>query len=76
VESQAAVEGLTIRERQCLTLLAKGLRRGQIAEQLRIKPVTADLPLQNARKKLGAKTLGEAVARAIMNSVTFANGLR
>jgi len=56
---------LTLREKQVIALLAKGLRREQIATSLRIKAVTVDLHNKNSRKKLGAKTIVEAVAIAL-----------
>jgi DNA-binding CsgD family transcriptional regulator len=58
-------EPLSLREMQVIALLAKGLRREQIAVSLRIKPVTVDLHNKNTRKKLGAKTIVEAVAIAV-----------
>ncbi|MBL8629658.1 MAG: LuxR family transcriptional regulator [Rhodospirillaceae bacterium] len=58
-------EPLSLREKQVLALLAKGLRREQIATHLRIKAVTVDLHNKNTRKKLGAKTIVEAVVIAL-----------
>lgn len=60
---------LTLREKQVITLLAKGLRREQIATSLRIKAVTVDLHNKNSRKKLGAKTIVEAVAIAVRKGI-------
>ncbi|MBD8893186.1 helix-turn-helix transcriptional regulator [Roseibium litorale] len=55
---------LSRREHQCLSLIADGLRIKAIAAELGIKPVTVDLHLANARKKLGAATREQAVALA------------
>lgn len=53
---------LSNREHQCLALIAKGLRIKAIAGELGIKPVTVELHLANARRKLGAATRDQAVA--------------
>ena len=58
-------EDLSPRERDCLLLLAEGLRTEQIAERLGIRPVTVDLHMRNAREKLGARTREQALAVAI-----------
>ena len=47
---------LSAREVQCLDLLGAGLRIKAIAERLGIKPVTVDMHLSNARKKMNAPT--------------------
>ncbi|MFV3074578.1 sigma factor-like helix-turn-helix DNA-binding protein [Niveispirillum fermenti] len=54
------------RERQCLELLACGLRIGQIETRLGIARKTIDETLRNARKRLGALTNEQAVAIAVM----------
>lgn len=56
---------LTARERDCLALSSIGLRPDAIGDRLHIATVTANLYLRRARNKLKAKTLPEAVARAI-----------
>lgn len=53
---------LSPRERQCLELLADGLRTKAIAHELGIAPITVELHLRNARSKLGAATREQAVA--------------
>ena len=50
------VPELSSREMQCLDLLGAGLRIKAIAERLGIKPVTVDMHLSNARKKMNAPT--------------------
>lgn len=57
---------LSARERDCLQLLATGLRVSQIADRLTLAEVTVSLHLKNARRKLSAATLPEAVARALV----------
>lgn len=56
---------LSGRERQCLERLCRGSRVTQIADDLRLAEVTVSLHLANARRKLGARTREEAVARAL-----------
>jgi DNA-binding CsgD family transcriptional regulator len=56
---------LSDRERQCLELVARGQRSGSIAGELAIAVVTVEAHLKSARRKLEAKTMPHAVARAI-----------
>jgi PAS domain S-box-containing protein len=56
---------LSPRERQILTLLARGLTGEQIAERLVLSPETIRTHVRNAREKLGASTRVEAVTRAL-----------
>jgi DNA-binding CsgD family transcriptional regulator len=53
------------RERECMTWLAIGLRYDRIAERLGIARPTVELHLLNARRKLGAKTREQALAKAV-----------
>lgn len=55
---------LSPRERECLGLVADGLRIKAIAAELGIRPVTVELHLANARRKLGAANREQAVALA------------
>ena len=57
---------LTGRERDCLQYAARGDRTARIAERLGIVEATVGLHLSNARRKLAARTLSEAVAKAIL----------
>jgi DNA-binding CsgD family transcriptional regulator len=57
---------LSPRERECLLWLVAGLRSDRIAEKLGLSRVTVDLHLARARRRLGAKTREQAVARALM----------
>lgn len=63
---KAASPPLSPRERECLQLVASGLRPTQIADRLTLSEVTVSLHLRNARRKLAATTLPEAVARAMV----------
>lgn len=63
---QAGGKPLSERERDCLRYLADGLRQDAIAQALGVARVTVELHLRAARKKLGARTLNEAVAKAIL----------
>lgn len=56
---------LTPRERECLTLTAMGMRMCEIAYRLSIAEVTVNVHLRSARKRLQARTLPEAVAKAL-----------
>lgn len=60
------VAPLTPRERDCLQFIARGMRVDAIADRLGIATVTVDLHLRAARRKLGAKTTAEAVARGLL----------
>lgn len=60
LSGRLATDGPTVvlspRETQCLDLLSAGLRIKAIAMELGIKPVTVDMHLSNARKKMNAPT--------------------
>lgn len=60
------VRPLTCRERDCLTLVAEGWRHEAVADRLRLSRTTVELHLGNARRKLKARTLTEATARALI----------
>ncbi len=62
---RAGARPLSERERDCLQYAARGLRTTAIADRLTLAEGTVELYLRNARRKLDAKTLAEAVARAI-----------
>lgn len=55
---------LTPRERDVLHGLIRGRRRGQLAHDLSLSVPTVDLHTANLRRKLGARTIAEAVAIA------------
>lgn len=56
---------LTPRERECLLGLADGDQLKQIAERLGVGYSTVEFHLRNARRKLGARTREQALARAL-----------
>jgi DNA-binding CsgD family transcriptional regulator len=64
-EEAARAIRLTLRERECLLWLAKGLRNDRISERMSISNPTVEMHLANARRKLGAFTREQAVARAV-----------
>ncbi len=57
---------LTAREREVLLWLAKGMRVAEIADRLKLAEVTVNLHVANAKKKLGAATREQAVAKAVL----------
>lgn len=56
---------LSPRERECLLWLAAGLRSDRIAERLGLSRATVDLHLSRARRRLGARTREQALAKAL-----------
>ncbi len=56
--------GLTVREREMLGLAGGGLTNTEIAARLGVTRPTVARTIQNARRKLGAETRGQAAARA------------
>ena len=68
VESPA-VEPLTKREREVLSLVAQGMTNPQIAEQLVISTSTVQFHVHNILGKLGVSTRTEAVAMAIQSKL-------
>lgn len=59
-----ASAGLTGREVEVVDLLAAGLRNAEVADRLHISQRTAEHHVASVMRKLGARTRGEAVARA------------
>jgi DNA-binding CsgD family transcriptional regulator len=62
--TRANAAELTPREVEVLALVAEGLRNAEIAERLFLSPRTVDHHVSAIRRKLGARTRGEAVAAA------------
>lgn len=60
---------LTPRERDCLAFVADGRADAYIADKLGVSPTTIHSHIENAKRKLGARTRAQAVARL------FARGL-
>ena len=61
---------LTPRQRQIVTLIAQGAPATEIALLLRISPATATKHVQNARRRLSARTRGQLVAAMGTGGVT------
>ncbi len=62
--SGSAIRILSRREKQCLELLARGSLIKRVASDLGISESAVRLYLRSARRKLGAKTLYQTIARA------------
>ncbi len=56
---------LTLRERECLLWLTKGLRTKQIADKMNIAQVTVTFHFTNAKEKLSARTREETLMKAV-----------
>jgi NarL family two-component system response regulator LiaR len=65
----STIEPLTKRERDVLSLMAKGMTNPQIAEQLVISPSTAQFHVHNILGKLDVQTRTQAVAMAIQSKL-------
>lgn len=65
---------LTPRQRQIVTLVAQGATDTEIATLLRISPATATKHVQNARRRLHARTRGQLVAAIGSDRLTIATG--
>lgn len=57
------------REREILSLLARGSTDAQIAEVLELSPATVQTHVRNAKAKLGARTRAQAVALALVSGM-------
>lgn len=57
---------LSPREKSCLQSISRGDRVAAIAHELGLAEATVELHLRNARRKLRARSLPEAVARALL----------
>ncbi len=60
---------LSARERQCLDLVSRGLRAKEIAHSLGVSEASIRLYLKNARSKLGARTMEEAIVLALQSDL-------
>ncbi|MBR2691826.1 MAG: autoinducer binding domain-containing protein [Aquamicrobium sp.] len=60
---------LSTRERDCLAFVADGRSDGEIAELLGISHHTAHAHIENAKRKLGARTRAQAVALLLTNGL-------
>jgi LuxR family transcriptional regulator, quorum-sensing system regulator BjaR1 len=66
---------LTQRERDCLAFVAEGRSGAEVADALGIVTATAHWHIENAKRKLGAKTRAQAIARAYALRVWDAFGV-
>lgn len=64
-DSTNAASSLTARERDCLALIADGLRTADVGHRLGISEGTVEMHTRNARARLGAQTRDQAVAIAV-----------
>jgi LuxR family quorum sensing-dependent transcriptional regulator len=60
---------LSPRERDCIGFIAEGLSDGEIADKLGVGEATVMTHVQSARRKLGAKTRAQAVARCLVRGL-------
>lgn len=68
-DGRVAGPAVSRREREVLALLARGHDGPQIAEQLVLSPATVRTHVNNAMRKLGARTRAHAIALAIRGGV-------
>ena len=59
---------LSAREKEIVTLLARGLTSKEIADKLCISKSTVESHRKNLRDKTGAKTTSELIAMAVKHS--------
>ncbi len=64
-DTSAIASSLTIRERECLTLAARGMTSADIAGKIGIAERTVNFHIGNLVHKLGALNRGEAIARGV-----------
>jgi two-component system NarL family response regulator len=71
LEQRASQPVLTLRERQVLELIARGMRNKEIASELGITPDTTDAHVKRIYTKLGVhdrtSALGEAIRRGLVH---------
>ena len=60
---------LSRRERDCMGLVAQGCSDWEISERLGVAEATVISHLQNARRKLGARSRAQAVALALLGGL-------
>lgn len=65
----AAIPRLSEREREVLTMVGRGARNKEIAQQLNIKVSTVDTYLSNTMAKLGVHSRSEALQEAIRQGI-------
>ena len=65
IASEAQAIQLTPREKECLTWVSMGKTMSEIAYILTLSESTVSFHIENAKKKLDAKTLAQATGKAI-----------
>jgi len=70
---RAAGAPLSKRERECLSLAARGLTTDDISDKLEITPRTVQFHFDSIRSKLGAANRQEAIARAFQSGIIRIN---
>ena len=66
---QLTKKALTTRERDCIGFVANGRTDGQIADLLSISNTTVITHIENAKRKLGARTRAQAVAYCLLRNL-------
>lgn len=75
VTDQANDPGLTVREREILELVARGMSAKQIAQEVGIAPRTVERHIENCRHKMRARNKTHLIARAVAaGELTFSDG--
>ncbi|WP_127505855.1 response regulator [Actinoplanes solisilvae] len=74
-DARAALTGLTAREREAVTLVARGLSNDQIAVRMVISPVTAKTHVNRAMTKLHARDRAQLVIIAYESGLVTARGV-
>ncbi|WP_281197456.1 response regulator transcription factor [Nocardia pseudovaccinii] len=65
----AALDVLTDREREVVTLVAEGLSNDEIAERIYVSPLTVRTHVQRAMHKLGARHRAQLVVIAFQSGL-------
>jgi DNA-binding NarL/FixJ family response regulator len=68
--SVEATPDLSTREKQILSLVAGGMKNGQVAEKLQISEMTVKVHLNRVFKKIGVKNRLQAALFALHNNIT------
>jgi DNA-binding NarL/FixJ family response regulator len=69
VSGIAANPTLSDRECEALTLLARGARNKEVAQQMNIETSTVETHIANAITKLGARSRAEAISQAVLRGI-------
>lgn len=70
--TDAALDGLTDREREVVALVGRGMSNDQIAEELVVSPLTAKTHVNRAMAKLGARDRAQLVVVAFQTGLVRA----